>query len=94
MAKKEKKSRPKQADLPGMEERKIPDLHKAAEEYAAVRDERMELTKEEVKLGEKVLELMHEHKKKVYRFEDVEIKVVVESEKAKVKIKKEKEPKD
>jgi len=33
----EKKSKPKQKDLPGMEARKIPDLHAAAEAYAEIR---------------------------------------------------------
>ena len=36
-------ARGKQRDLPGMENREIPELHKKALEYASVRDERMEL---------------------------------------------------
>lgn len=56
MAKKEK-----QKDLPGMEDRKLPDLHAAAEGYAETRDERMKLTKTEVEQKAKLLELMEKH---------------------------------
>lgn len=91
MAKKQRSKKPKQADLPGMADRKIPELHKAAEEYADVRDRRMELTKEEVAAKEEVLKQMHVHHKEVYKFEDVEIKLVHETETVKVRIKKSEE---
>ena len=81
-----KSKKAKQTDLPGMEERRIPDLHSAAERYAEVRDERMELTKAEVEQKQRLIELMHKHEKQEYRFDDVEIKLVVEKEKVKVKI--------
>ena len=86
MAKKQKKAKPKQKDLPGMEERRIPELHAAAEEYAEHRDERMEALQEEVKLKEKLIALMHKHGKTEYAFGEVEIKLVTEKEKVKVKI--------
>ena len=91
MAKAAKKVKPKQQDLPGMADRKIPELHKAAEEYADVRDRRMELTKEEVAAKEEVLKQMRSHKKEVYKFDDVEIKVVHEKESVKVRVKKDAE---
>lgn len=56
--------RAKQANLPGMEDRRIKDIHSAAESYVAVRDERMRLTTEEVeakkKLGEAYEEAQHD----------------------------------
>lgn len=93
MTKKEKKLRvkqpkPRQADLPGMADRRIPDLHKAAEEYAEVRDERMALTKQEVDLQEVLLEKMKLHKMDRYKFEDVECILIHEKEKVKVKRRK------
>ena len=93
MSKKSSK-KPKQQDLPGMEERKIPELHRAAEQYAATRDERMELLKTEVAEKEELLKLMKQHKKEVYKFDDVEIRLVHEAETVKVKIKKDKETED
>jgi len=92
--KKEKASKPKQKDLPGMEERKIPDLHAAAEDYAEIRDERMALTEKEVPAKANLLELMHKHGKETYKYEDVEISVVHEEETVKVKIHREKEAAD
>lgn len=93
-AKAPKKSKPKQKDLPGMEERRIPELHTAAENYAEVRDERMILTKKEVELKDELLGMMKKHGKESYKFDDVEIKVVHEKEKVKVKIHKEAAPED
>ena len=87
----EKKSKPKQKDLPGMEARKLPELHAAAESYAEVRDERMELTKQEVVLKKKLVDLMHKHDKKQYKFENVSILLVIEEETVRVRIRK---PKD
>ena len=93
MAKKQGSKKPKQADLPGMEERKLPDLHKAAEEYAEVRDERLEIQKREIPAKQELLRLMKVHKKETYKFEDVSIRVVHEKEKVIVRIgaKKDKE---
>ena len=84
----DKQPKPKQQDLPGMSERKIPDLHAAAESYAEGRDERMAHTKREVELKTRLLELMHKYKKTVYQFDDVKIEVVPEGEKVRVRIKK------
>jgi len=81
----------KQADLPGMEDKHLADLEDAARNYAAVRDSRMALTKQEVDLKDSLLVLMHKHKKQTYKCDDVEIKVVVTEEKVKVRILKDKE---
>ena len=78
--------KPKQASLAGMENRKIPDLHKAAEAYVAARDRRMELTKAEVATKARVIEKMKEHKKETYLCDGMEITLVHEVENVKVKI--------
>lgn len=82
-----KPKKEKQDDLPGMEERKIPDLHKAALNYVEIRDERMELTKEEVTRKSKVLALMKKHKRDSYLCDGVEITIIHEEETVKVKVK-------
>ena len=88
MAKKEAKKRPKQDDLPGMENREIKDLNDAAMEYAGIRDERQALTLQEVGLKSKILSLMPKHKMSDYVFEGIEIHIIVEEEGVKVKIPK------
>ena len=88
MAKREKKPRPEQADLPGTEDSAIGTLEKAAKRYAGIRDERIELNVEEAKLKASLIVLMHKHNKTVYRRHGIEIALVPEAENVKVKIKK------
>ena len=84
----------KQADLPGMENREVKELNEAALECAEIRDQRQQLTLQEVGLKAKVLNLMHKWKMSDYVFEGIEIHVVLEEETVKVKVPKEKEPED
>jgi len=49
-----RKARDKQGRLPDMEEPSIPAIDKAADAYAAARDQRMEILKEEIDLQEKL----------------------------------------
>ena len=66
------------------------DLEGAAIEYVENRDERMAALKEEVKLKEKVLDLMKKHKKTTYAHgTGITIEVVPVDEKIKVKVQKE-----
>lgn len=74
--------------LPGMEDQKIEGLHNAAAEYAEIRDQRQQLTTQEVELKAKLLRLMKQHKKTEYDFEGVHIELVTEEETVKVRIKK------
>ena len=85
------KKRGKTKRLPGMEDAEIEALEDAAKEYANVRDDRMNLTREESGLKETLLELMKKHKKEVYRHDGVEVKIVHEEETVRVKILKEKD---
>jgi hypothetical protein len=80
-----------QKELPGMEDRKLPDLVAAANAYVKIRDKRQDLTKREVELKLDLLGLMHKHKKTDYVFDDVEIHVVMEKETVKVKVKHDEE---
>jgi hypothetical protein len=83
------KKGPKQRRLPTMEDPAIEELEDSAENYADVRDQRMELTREESRLKEELLGLMKKHKKTSYVHDGYDIKVIVESEKLRVRIKKE-----
>jgi hypothetical protein len=84
--KKAEKKPPKQKVLPGMKDRKLADLHEAALEYAAARDERMEKMKPESDAKATVLRLMKKHKKTVYRYNGVSVLLTVEKEKVTVKV--------
>ena len=85
------KKRGKTKRLPGMEDSEIEELEDAAKEYANIRDDRMNLTREESSLKETLLELMKKNKKEIYRHDGVKVKVVHEEETIKVKILKEKD---
>jgi hypothetical protein len=78
--------KPKQADLPGMEDREIKELQSAARRYAEIRDERMALTPKEVDLKQTLLRLMKQHHKQIYRHDGIEVRVVTEEETVRVKI--------
>lgn len=67
--------RQRQADLPEMEDRAIKPLEDAAEEYAEIRDERIKLNAQEVKLKKRVRDLMHKHNKTAYRYGGVVIEL-------------------
>jgi hypothetical protein len=70
-------------------DRKIPELHKAAEEYVATRDARMELNSKEVQQKDKLIQLMKKHKKEEYDCDGLKITFEhVEEDKLKVKLQK------
>jgi hypothetical protein len=91
------KARPQQTELPGIEQKKIAPIEKAAEEYANERDARMAQSKLETEAGRKLIELLHKYddqikwgrdKKgnKVYQRGDIKITLEQTKEKAKVRI--------
>jgi hypothetical protein len=84
----EKLKKPRQARLPSMEDPKIEELEAAAEDYAAIRDERMALTPREKKLKDDLLAAMKRHGKEKYHRDGIEIRIVHESETVKVRVKK------
>ena len=84
-----RKASDKQGRLPDMEEPSIPAIDKAADAYAAARDQRMEILKEDIDLQEKLKELMKKHNLTTYIYDD---NVVSISDEIKVKAKKKKAP--
>lgn len=78
-----------QKDLPGMEDREIAEIERAAEDYATIRDRRITLNAEEHELKEKLLGLMKKHSKEKYTRDGVEVRVIHEKETVKIKLHKE-----
>jgi hypothetical protein len=85
------RKKPRQTSLPGMENRKIAELQRTALDYADVRDQRMELSKQESDLKKELLGMMHTHKMEHYEYGNVIVDVVHEEETVKVKVKAENE---
>lgn len=89
-----KKSEPKsprgrkkgeQTFIPGTGPEKNARIHPVAVEYVRVRDSRMDLTKEEVKLKDRLIALMHSEGLKDYCYDDINV-ILSSEEKLKVKI--------
>jgi hypothetical protein len=80
--------KPRQARLPKMEDPEIEDLEAAAEEYVGYRDQRQDLTRDEVRLKDKLLGLMKDYNRETYNHAGIEIKVVHTETKVRVKIKR------
>lgn len=88
MTKEKKPRKAKQTRLPGTARTDVhPDIEEAAQKYVEVRDERMELTKREVKAQAALLAAMKAHKLTKYRVdaEDLDVEIVAKDEKVKVK---------
>jgi len=83
--------RPKQEDLPGMENRGIKELDALCREYVDVRDERQDLTRREVELQADLLNALKKHKLKTYDHAGIHADLVVEKEKVKVTVAEETE---
>lgn len=83
-----KKQLPRQKALPGMANRRIAVLENAALKYAEVRDERMDLTKQETAAKQRVKQLMHAQKIDHYARANIEISLepVREDEKVIVRV--------
>jgi hypothetical protein len=79
-----------QSRLPGTVNN-IEELDELALAYAAVRDERMALGRQETELKDKVHACMTAHKLKNYKYGEVEINIVPAEEDVKVKVSKPKE---
>ncbi len=79
------RKRLKQNHLPGMEPPSVAAIDRAAEDYVKVRDERMEMTKDEVEKHDRLLGLMREHGLDTYEFDGFTINCQT---KTKVKVKR------
>jgi hypothetical protein len=80
--------RPKSQALPGLEDHAIKPLEEAAEHYAEIRDQRMELTQREHELKIHALKLMRKYEKTIYRHNGVEITLVHGEDDVRVRVKK------
>ena len=87
-----RRGRPRNVDLPGLEDRAIKPLEDLAAAYADVRDRRIELNREEVELKTRALKLMHKYEKTVYKRNGIEIRIVPGDEAIKVKVAKGADP--
>ena len=85
MAKKKAK-KPTNRALPGMEDHAIPELERLAQQYASIRDQRMELNREEITLKSTALAAMKKHKRAVYHHDGITVTVVPAEEGLKVKV--------
>jgi hypothetical protein len=83
-----RRGRPRQADLPGTEDRLLQPLEDIAAAYADVRDRRIDLNREEADLKASALELMHRFQKTIYKRDGIEIRLVAGEEDVKVKVRK------
>jgi hypothetical protein len=79
--------RARQERLPGTEG-VIQELEELGYEYAALRDQRMDLTKQEVDLKNRLLEAMHKNNLTSYQYQDIEVEIIPGEEKLKVKVDK------
>ncbi len=88
-AAKPKRRIPRQDALPGMEDAPIKAIETAALDYAEIRDQRQELTTQEVDLKKKLLDLMHREGKTEYKRNGISVTVVTEDETVKVRVRAE-----
>src|SRR6266478_6507847 len=80
---------PRQEVLPGVGDVKIAAIENAALDYAEIRDQRQELTTQEVDLKKKLLDLMHAKDLKEYKRNGISVKVILEQENVKVRVRAE-----
>ena len=78
--------RPKQQTIPGTDAEKIPALSKALEEYEDKKVERQEALKAEVKLKDKVIDLMTDNGLLKYSDGDLSVEIIDKSKKT-IKVK-------
>ena len=80
---------PRQEVLPGVGDVKIAAIENAALDYAEIRDQRQELTTQEVDLKKKLLDLMHAKDITVYKRNRISVTVQMEEETVKVRVRAE-----
>jgi hypothetical protein len=80
--------RARSTPLPGMEDRGIKALDDVADNYADIRDERMDLTRREHELKVLALKLMKKHDKTIYKHDGIEITVIPGEDDVKVRVQK------
>lgn len=84
----------KQLPIPGTQRKRIKAVSDAAEQYADIRDERMELTRKEAEAQDELLGIMTKKEIDHYVDEDLGLEVSIVAEKLKAKVKRRKDPGD
>jgi len=82
------KKQPRSGSLPGMEDHAIRPLDHLAADYADIRDQRMELTRQEVDLKARTMKLMKKYGKTKYQHNGILIEIEPGEETIKVRVKK------
>lgn len=80
--------KPKQEVFEDMKQAEIPEVSVAAQDYADLRDERMELTRKEVEARQLLIDLMHKNNLTTYKVGQLTASLET-SEKVKVQVEKE-----
>ena len=81
----------RQPQLPGVQDNRVASLENAALNYAEIRDQRQELTKQESDLKQSLLKLMHKLHRTEYKRDGISITVEVEQETVKVRVRAQKD---
>ena len=79
---------PRTAALPGLEDHGIKSLDDIAAAYADIRDQRMDLTRQEVDLKARAMKLMKKYERTTYTHNRIEITIEPGEESIKVKVPK------
>jgi hypothetical protein len=79
---------PRTGSLPGLEDHAIKPLDHLAADYADIRDQRMDLTRQEVDLKARTLKLMKKYGKTKYQHNGILIEIEPGEETIKVRVKK------
>lgn len=82
-----RRGRPRNVDLPGMEDSAIKPLEDMGAAYADIRDQRIELNREEASLKQGTIKLMHRYGKTIYRRDGITIRLVEGDEDVKIQVK-------
>lgn len=85
-AKKQARKIPRQTGLPGIQDAKITAIENLALDYAEIRDQRQELSKQESDLKQALIKLMHKAGKEEYKRNGISVVLQVEEETVKVRV--------
>lgn len=67
----------KQAELPGLEQRDVPEIEQAAEHYRRIRDERCELSKQEAEAKSALIQVMKNLGRSFYQYNGLKVQLEI-----------------
>ena len=74
--------------MPGTEDPVISEIEDLAESYAELRDKRIALLAQEIKIKDQLMQTMKATNKRHYHRDGIDVTIIAESETVKVKVKK------